>query len=95
MELFVHNSEIPGYLLSKSHLLRSVVFHSDISRFKYEDIFKFYKSCAGYSKVELEELGVVNKCYNRGHLYREGEAKDLTCDLSQYSIHIEEKEIDF
>lgn len=67
----------------------------DSSYLSDEDIFKFYKSCAGYSKVELEELGVVNKCYNRGHLYREGEAKDLTCDLSQYSIHIEEKEIDF
>lgn len=67
----------------------------DSSYLSDEDIFKFYKSCAGYSKAELEELNAINNCRNRGHLYREGEAKDLTCDLSQYSIHIEEREIDF
>ena len=55
-----------------------------------EDIEKFYEQYGELSKKQgLEHINEY------GYLYEEGEAKDLTCDLSQYSIHIEHKEIDF
>ena len=55
-----------------------------------EDIEKFYKGWGELSKKQgIEHINEY------GYLWEEGEAKDLTCDLSQYSIHIEEREIDF
>lgn len=55
-----------------------------------DDISKFYNNMSDDYKIE--QLSYVRK---NGHLYKEGEAKDLTCKLSKYSISIEHKEIDF
>ena len=67
----------------------------DSSYLSDDDIFKFLKNCGNYTKELVKDLNMVNICRDKGCLYKEAEAKDLTCDLSQYSIHIEEKEIDF
>ena len=55
-----------------------------------EDIENFYKEYG-----ELSKKQGLQHIQEYGYLCEEGEAKDLTCDLSQYSIHIEHKEIDF
>lgn len=55
-----------------------------------DDISKFYNNMSDDYKIE--QLNYIRK---NGHLYEEGEAKDLTCKLSKYSISIEHKEIDF
>ena len=55
-----------------------------------DDVKKFY-SCMSDDWVEKK----IHEIAEYGHLYEEQEAKDLTCDLSQYSVHIEHKEIDF
>lgn len=55
-----------------------------------DDISKFYNNMS--DEYKIEQLNYVRK---NGHLYEEGEAKDLTCKLSKYSISIEHKEIDF
>jgi hypothetical protein len=55
-----------------------------------EDILKFYshmsKDYQNSRMVDVRTWGKLNE---------EGEAKDLTCELSQYSIGIERKEVYF
>ncbi len=55
-----------------------------------EDILKFYSHM---SKDYIKSRIIDVRTY--GKLYEEGEAKDLTCELSQYSIGIEHKDIEF
>ena len=55
-----------------------------------EDILKFYSHMSkDYQTSRLIDVRTFGK------LSDEGEAKDLTCKLSKYSIGIEHKEIDF
>lgn len=55
-----------------------------------DDILKFYSNMSkDYIKNRIKHIR------NRGNLNEEGEAKDLTCELSQYSIGIERKEVYF
>lgn len=55
-----------------------------------EDILKFYSHMSkDYQNSRMIDVRTYGK------LYEEGEAKDLTCELSQYSIGIEHKEIYF
>jgi len=55
-----------------------------------EDILKFYSHMSKeYQTNRLIDVRTYGK------LIDEGEAKDLTCKLSKYSISIEHKEIDF
>ena len=63
--------------------------HLDKEYLTDEDIEKFYQ---GYG--DLSKKQGLQHIQEHGYLYEEGEAKDLTCDLSQYSIHIEQKEIE-
>lgn len=55
-----------------------------------EDILKFYSHMS--KEYQTNKLIYVR---THGKLIDEGEAKDLTCKLSKYSINIEHKEIDF
>lgn len=55
-----------------------------------EDVLRFYSHMSkDYQTSKL--MDVRTHC----RLIEEGEAKDLTCKLSKYSISIEHKEIDF
>lgn len=54
------------------------------------DVKKFYN----YMDNDYIERK-IHLVIESGHLYEEQEAKDLTCELSQYTIAIEHKEIDF
>lgn len=55
-----------------------------------EDILKFYSHMSkDYQTSRLMDVRT------HGKLIDEGEAKDLTCKLSKYSINIEHKEIEF
>lgn len=55
-----------------------------------DDVKKFY-SYMDNDYIERKIHSVIES----GHLYEEQEAKDLTCELSQYTVKIEHKEIDF
>lgn len=55
-----------------------------------DDVKKFY-DYMGNDFIERKIHSII-EC---GHLYEEQEAKDLTCELSQYAVRIEHKEIDF
>ena len=55
-----------------------------------EDILKFYSHMS--KEYQTDRLKYVR---SQGKLIDEGEAKDLTCKLSKYSINIEYKEIEF
>ena len=55
-----------------------------------DDVKKFYN----YMDDDYIERK-IHSVIEYGHLYEEQEAKDLTCELSQYTIAIEHKEIDF
>ena len=55
-----------------------------------EDIHKIYQ---GYDEPYIQKM--IEIVRNDGYLYEEGEAKDLTNELSHYKIAIEHKEIDF
>lgn len=55
-----------------------------------EDILKFYSHMSkDYQNNRIKDIRTCGK------LNDEGEAKDLTCELSQYSIGIEHKDIEF
>ena len=55
-----------------------------------EDILKFYSHMSkDYIKGRIIDVRTWGK------LYEEGEAKDLTYELSLYSVKIEQKEIEF
>lgn len=55
-----------------------------------EDILKFYSHMSkDYQDRRIKDIR------NWGRLNEEGESKDLTCELSQYSIGIENKDIEF
>ena len=55
-----------------------------------EDILNFYSHMTEkYRQDMLQNIRTTT-----GYLYNEGEAKDLTCELSQYSIKIEHKEVE-
>ena len=54
-----------------------------------EDIFKYYSHMSReFQESKLKEIR------KSGRLYEECEAKDLTCELSQYEILIAEKEVE-
>lgn len=55
-----------------------------------DDVLEFYKHMS--RSYQLRQLAEV---LDKGVLIDEQEAKDLTCDLSRYSIHIEKKELGF
>lgn len=55
-----------------------------------DDIKKFYS----YMNNDFIEKK-IHSITESGRLYEEQEAKDLTCELSQYTIKIEYKEIEF
>lgn len=55
-----------------------------------EDILKFYS----HMSKDYQNSRIID-VRTWGKLNDEGEAKDLTCELSQYSIRIEHKEINF
>ena len=55
-----------------------------------DDIKKFYEDYCGH--CSQEDIDKVRKNHS---LYKESEAMFLTCELSQYSVKIEHKEIDF
>lgn len=56
-----------------------------------EDILNFYSHMSEkYRQDMLQNIRTTT-----GYLYDVGEAKDLTCQLSQYTIKIEHKEIEF
>lgn len=55
-----------------------------------DDVKKFYS----YMSDDFIERK-IHSIAESGHLYEEQEAKDLTCELSQYTVKIEHKEIDF
>lgn len=55
-----------------------------------EDILKFYSNMSkDYQNSRIKDIR------NCGKLNEEGEAKDITCELSLYSVKIEQKEIEF
>lgn len=55
-----------------------------------EDILKFYSNMSkDYQNSRIKDIR------NWGKLNEEGEAKDITCELSLYSVKIEQKEIEF
>lgn len=55
-----------------------------------DDIRKFYSFMGkGYAELKINDIRKI------GNIYMEQEAKDLTCELSQYSVRIEHKEIEF
>ena len=55
-----------------------------------EDILKFYYNMSkDYQNSRIKDIRIWGK------LNDEGEAKDLTCELSQYSVRIERKEVYF
>lgn len=56
-----------------------------------EDILNFYS----YMSEEYRQDMLQNIRTTTGYLFEEGEAKDLTCQLSQYTIKIEHKELEF
>lgn len=55
-----------------------------------DDVKKFYS----YMDDDFIERK-IHSIAESGHLYEEQEAKDLTCELSQYTVKIEYKEIEF
>ena len=55
-----------------------------------DDVKKFY-NYMGDDYIERKIHSIIES----GSLYEEQEAKDLTCELSQYTVAIEHKEIDF
>lgn len=55
-----------------------------------EDITKIWSHM--HKSYQTKEITYVRRS---GKLYREDEAKELTCELSQYSIGIERKEVYF
>ena len=55
-----------------------------------EDILKFYS----HMSKDYQNSRIID-VRTWGKLYEEGEAKDLTCELSLYSVKIEQKEIEF
>ena len=63
--------------------------HLDKEYLTDEDIEKFYEQYGDLSKKQG-----LHHIQEYGYLFEEGEAKDLTCDLSQYSVNIEHKEIE-
>ena len=55
-----------------------------------DDVKKFY-NYMGDDYIERKIHSIIES----GSLYEDQEAKDLTCELSQYTVAIEHKEIDF
>ena len=55
-----------------------------------DDVKKFY-NYMGDDYIERKIHSIIES----GSLYEDQEAKDLTCELSKYTVAIEHKEIDF
>lgn len=62
----------------------------DSNNLSDEDIKNFY---SGMSESYVNNM--VKEVRENGYILEEQEAKDLTCNLSKYTITIEHKEIEF